>query len=101
MARYNPVLVERCIKENKPICTVRERGVGKTTSAILSALSKAIDQPGVVVHVRDKDLGTKDEVEAARQALIYIIEKLSLEKIHVSVIGTDVFVASTFAEELF
>lgn len=101
MARYNPVLVERCIKENKPIHSVRERGVGKTTSAILSALSKAIDNPGVKVPVKDKDLGTMASVESVVQPLTQIIEKLSLKKLHITVEGKNIYVTSTFAEELF
>jgi len=96
--RINRKLAAKALAEGRPLSEVAERGVGKSTGAILSAIARSIEMPQERITVVDPDLvrqqlGYRDRVRlyGTLAALAEeLIKRLELEDMKVdTIVGDD------------
>jgi hypothetical protein len=105
MMLMNRELLKHMLAQNTPLKKVVNRCVGKTTAAILKALSESITTPGQLIEVKDPDLKTMCMADHCAKRARDIIAALQLEKVDVAVKRKGegsyyVFVISNFSESL-
>lgn len=95
--RYNRKLLMNTLESGGDIRVVQERGVGKTTQAILVAIANAIDRPYAWHAVFDPDALDVDRKKALLNRTKGIVDALELEGFKVAMYDRNVAVRSEFA----